>query len=171
MITKWAIYIVNQLIKVSRKKINSEQLDIYIYGLECFLNTFITITLLTIWGIFSHSLSSTLLWVLTFSLLRHFIGGVHAPTQLTCILASFFLGCINKWSTVFITQNTCLYVLSSTQKKLHKIISILIIFTGLLIFYKIGHSNLTATIFYSFLCAIILMLIETILHLRINLFH
>ena len=88
MITKWAIYIVNQLIKVSRKKINSEQLDIYIYGLECFLNTFITITLLTIWGIFSHSLSSTLLWVLTFSLLRHFIGGVHAPTQLTCILAS-----------------------------------------------------------------------------------
>lgn len=32
MITKWAIYIVNQLIKVSRKKINSEQLDIYIYG-------------------------------------------------------------------------------------------------------------------------------------------
>ena len=59
MITKWAIYIVNQLIKVSRKKINSEQLDIYIYGLECFLNTFITITLLTIWGIFSHSLSST----------------------------------------------------------------------------------------------------------------
>ena len=189
MITKWAIYIANQLIKVSRKKTNSEQLDIYIYGLECFLNTFITITLLTIWGIFSHSLSSTLLWVLTFSLLRHFIGGVHAPTQLTCILASFFLGCINKWSTAFITQNTCLYVLlafmcllfaptsnnkvslSSTQKKLHKIISILIIFTGLLIFYKIGHSNLTATIFYSFLCAIILMLIETILHLRINLIH
>lgn len=133
--------------KSIKKKINSEQLDIYIYGLECFLNTFITITLLTIWGIFSHSLSSTLLWVLTFSLLRHFIGGVHAPTQLTCILASFFLGCINKWSTVFITQNTCLYVLlafmcllfaptsnnkmslSSTQKKLHKIISILIIFT------------------------------------------
>ena len=104
----------------------------------------------------------------------------------TCKL---FPRCINKWSTVFITQNTCLYVLlafmcllfaptsnnkmslSSTQKKLHKIISILIIFTGLLIFYKIGHSNLTATIFYSFLCAIILMLIETILHLRINLFH
>lgn len=186
MITKWAIYIANQLINVSSKKINSEELDIYIYGLECFLNTFITITLLTIWGIFSHSLSSTLLWVLTFSLLRHFIGGVHAPTQLTCILASFFLGCINKWSTVFITQNTCLYVLlafmcllfaptsnnkvslSSTQKKLHKIISILIIFTGLLFFYKIGHSNLTATIFYSFLCAIILMLIETFLRWRIN---
>lgn len=114
---------------------------------------------------------------------------LHYVANKDIILASFFLGCINKWSTVFITQNTCLYVLlafmcllfaptsnnkmslSSTQKKLHKIISILIIFTGLLIFYKIGHSNLTATIFYSFLCAIILMLIETILHLRINLFH
>ena len=96
MITKGAIDIVNKLIRISGEDIDQDQQDVYIYGLECFLNTFITIILLMLWGLLSHTLGCTMIWVIVFSLLRHFMGGAHAPTQLICILGSFALGCFNK---------------------------------------------------------------------------
>ncbi len=90
MITKWATSIANKSAELSGEDVSADQLEIYIYGLECFLNTFITIVLLFVWGVLSHTLGYTLIWVITFSLLRHYTGGAHAPTQLTCILGSFF---------------------------------------------------------------------------------
>ena len=51
MITKGAIDIVNKLIRISGEDIDQDQQDVYIYGLECFLNTFITIILLMLWGL------------------------------------------------------------------------------------------------------------------------
>ena len=101
MITKWATSIANKLAELSGEDVSADQLEIYIYGLECFLNTFITIVLLFVWGVLSHTLGYTLIWVITFSLLRHYTGGAHAPTQLTCILGSFFLGCLDKWAIIF----------------------------------------------------------------------
>lgn len=46
MITKWATSIANKLAELSGEDVSADQLEIYIYGLECFLNTFITIVLL-----------------------------------------------------------------------------------------------------------------------------
>ena len=43
MITKWATSIANKLAELSGEDVSADQLEIYIYGLECFLNTFITI--------------------------------------------------------------------------------------------------------------------------------
>ena len=57
MITKGAIDIVNKLIRISGEDIDQDQQDVYIYGLECFLNTFITIILLMLWGLLSHRVS------------------------------------------------------------------------------------------------------------------
>lgn len=71
MITKWATSIANKLAELSGEDVSADQLEIYIYGLECFLNTFITIVLLFVWGVLSHTLGYTLIWVITFSLLRH----------------------------------------------------------------------------------------------------
>lgn len=102
MITKWATSIANKLAELSGEDVSADQLEIYIYGLECFLNTFITIVLLFVWGVLSHTLGYTLIWVITFSLLRHYTGGAHAPTQLTCILGSFFLGCLDKWAIIYL---------------------------------------------------------------------
>ena len=62
MITKWATSIANKLAELSGEDVSADQLEIYIYGLECFLNTFITIVLLFVWGVLSHTLGYTLIW-------------------------------------------------------------------------------------------------------------
>lgn len=67
MITKWATSIANKLAELSGEDVSADQLEIYIYGLECFLDTFITIVLLFVWGVLSHTLGYTLIWVITFS--------------------------------------------------------------------------------------------------------
>lgn len=180
MITKWATDIASKLTKISGEDICQDQLNIYIYGLECFFNTFITIILLTLWGILSHTLGFTWFWVMTFNLLRHFTGGAHAPTQFTCILGSFILGCLDKWAIIYMKQTPWGYILlmlmcilfapasnnkislSSRQKKIHKLISVIIVSVGFLLFCKIGDTELTATVFYSFWCVIILMILEHI---------
>ena len=61
MITKWATSIANKLAELSGEDVSADQLEIYIYGLECFLNTFITIVLLFVWGVLSHTLGYTLI--------------------------------------------------------------------------------------------------------------
>ena len=50
MITKWATSIANKLAELSGEDVSADQLEIYIYGLECFLNTGFTICILFIWG-------------------------------------------------------------------------------------------------------------------------
>lgn len=180
MITKWATSIASKLTEISGENAYKDQLDIYIYGLECFFNTFITIILLILWGLLSHSLGYTLSWVIAFSLLRHFTGGAHAPTQLTCILGSILLGCLDRWAIIYLKQTLWGYLLlifmcilfaptsnnkiflSPKQKHIHKLISVLIVSIGLLLFYKIGVTKLTTTVFYSFCCVIFLMIPEAL---------
>lgn len=173
MITKWAASIANKLAELSGEDVSADQLEIYIYGLECFLNTFITIVLLFVWGVLSHTLGYTLILVITFSLLRHYTGGAHAPTQLTCILGSFFLGCLDKWAIIYLKPTCILFApisnhkicLSAKQKWIHKFISVVIVSIGLLLFYKIGNTKMNTTLFYSFCCVVILMIVETIKNL------
>jgi len=178
MITRLSTSIAYKLMKMADEKITYDQLEIYIYGLECFFNTSITILLLTIWGFFSHNLSYTLVWLMVFSLLRHLIGGFHAPTQFTCILGSFILGFMNKWAIIYINQTLFGYILllcacilfaptlnnkillSPKQKYKYKALSLIIVSLGLVLFYKIGITKLTSTVFYSFCCAIILLILE-----------
>lgn len=178
MITRLSTSIAYKLMRIANIKINYEQLEIYIYGLECFFNTFITILLLTIWGLLSHTLSYTLVWLMVFSLFRHLTGGIHAPTQFTCILGSFLLGIIDKWAVMYLNQTLFGYILllcacilfapaqnikillSPKQKYAYKALSLIIVSIGLVLFYKIGISKLTSTIFYSFCCVIILLILE-----------
>ena len=165
MITKWATSIANKLAELSGEDVSADQLEIYIYGLECFLNTFITIVLLFVWGVLSHT------------------GGAHAPTQLTCILGSFFLGCLDKWAIIYLKPTVLGYLilvlmcilfapisnhkicLTTKQKWIHKLISVIIVSIGFLLFYKIGNTKMNTTLFYSFFCVIILMIVETIKNL------
>lgn len=183
MITQWATSIANKLAELSGEDVSADQLEIYIYGLECFLNTFITIVLLFVWGVLSHTLGYTLIWVITFSMLRHYTGGAHAPTQLTCILSSFFLGCLGKWAIIYLKPNVLGYLilvliciifapisnhkrcLSPKQKWIHKFISAVIVSIGLLLFYKIGNTKMNSTLFYSFCCVVILTIVEIIKNL------
>lgn len=180
MITHWAVFIANKLTEISGEDVSNDQLSIYVYGLECFLNTFITIVLLVFWGFLSHTLFYTVIWVISFSLLRHYTGGAHAPTQLTCILGSVLLGCLNHWAIIYLKQTPIVYLLlifmcilfaptssdkillTSKQKFIHKLISVIIISIGLLLYFKIGINKLTATFFYSFCCVVFLMLLKSL---------
>lgn len=96
MITTLSKRIVNLLISVSNTNPESEKVEIYVYGLECLLNTGITIFILFIWSLITNTLLETSCWLITFSILRHHSGGLHAPTQFSCITSSCLLG-ISNW--------------------------------------------------------------------------
>lgn len=83
-----------------------EQIKVYIYGLECFLNTGFTVLILCIWGLLTNTLIETCSWITAFSILRHHSGGLHAPTQFSCIASSCLLG-ISNWLVIeFISYQT-----------------------------------------------------------------
>ena len=63
---------------------------------------------------------------------------------------------------LFAPASTNKISLSSKQKKIYKFISVIIVIMGLLLYCKIGATKLTSTIFYSFWCVTILMILEQI---------
>ncbi len=95
MITRYANIITDILISRSGIDFDEDQREIYIYGLECIMNTGITILILAIWGGLTGSITETLVWIIAFSTLRHHTGGYHASTHSTCILSSTLLGISN----------------------------------------------------------------------------
>lgn len=181
MIKDFSIKIVDMLIKHSGIISDEDQRDIYIYGLECLLNTGITIVILSIWGIITHSLFETLSWIAAFSLLRHHIGGLHAPTQFACILCSVLLGISNYLISIAITITSkhmlfaylfcltvCLLFAPIETSKIHlappmdiqqKIISILIVLLGYFA-TPILPASISISITHALLCGVFLLLIS-----------
>ena len=74
------------------KGLPKEDQAIYSYGCESFLNLFICNFILVTYSITIGELQDFLVWVVCFSLLRTFIGGLHMPTHFTCIISSCLLG-------------------------------------------------------------------------------
>lgn len=91
----------------SNQNVDQDQLDVYIYGLECFINTAVPVLLLTFFSILHDSLFETWLWIFTFTFLRKYTGGYHAPTQFTCMAFSTCLGIGN---TIAIRHLTFLWI-------------------------------------------------------------
>ena len=173
----------------SNQDIDQDQLDVYIYGLECFINTAVPVVLLTIFSILHDSLFETWLWIFTFTLLRKYTGGYHAPTQFTCMAFSTCLGIGNTlaiqhltfhWSSVAIFYFVCMGVaailcpmksskkeLNNTQRTHYKCYVL-----GLMIFFflisMLLPSSFSITLAYSVVCCILLVVIELLC--RENLF-
>ncbi|MCI8408805.1 MAG: accessory gene regulator B family protein [Lachnospiraceae bacterium] len=95
MITQYSKVLANKLISASNTHANLEDLEVYIYGIECIVNTGVTTLLLLLWGFITSSILETVAWLLCFLLLRHYTGGIHAPTQISCIICSTLLGMLN----------------------------------------------------------------------------
>ena len=165
------------LIHTSNISPDSDQIEVYIYGLECFLNTGFTICILFIWGLFTNTIPETICWIIAFSVLRHHVGGLHAHTQLSCILSSCLLG-ISNWivieyipyqSTIallvcaicivtfmlYAPLDTPKYKLTHSMEKKEKLYSILIILIELLICFALKN-KLSVSILYSDMCVYIL---------------
>lgn len=89
----------NKLTKIlvgwSQNKCNSDDFEVYNYGLQCFLNSLATIIILFLWGLLSKTLPETICWLAVFCLYRHYAGGVHASTSELCVLLTSLLGISN----------------------------------------------------------------------------
>lgn len=70
-----------------KKEIVREQdKEIYIYGFEAMLSTIINAILVLTIGILTGLLLETLIFIISFALLRVYCGGYHAKTHVGCIL-------------------------------------------------------------------------------------
>ena len=76
---------------LNKKLITEEELPIYRYGLNAFINSLLQIILLSFLGICYGLILETVAFLLTFILLRRFTGGYHAKTKLKCLLCGMFM--------------------------------------------------------------------------------
>lgn len=179
MIKEYSKRITNLLINYSGTPSTEENIEIYTYGLECFFNTIIPLILLIFWGIGSRTLIETLCWISSFCIFRHYSGGFHAPTQVSCILCSTMLGISNYYickyqrilfvNPLFITgicliicilfapMDSSKIILSRKEYYIKKVISIFIILIGMAI-YLVTKNNIGISIIYAFFCSCMLIL-------------
>lgn len=183
MITTLSNKIAHFLISASHTEPEPEQIEVYIYGLECFLNTGFTIFILFVWGLLTNTLLETICWIGAFSILRHHSGGLHAPTQLSCIVSSCLLG-ISNWLVIdFIPYHTisawfifllciaiCIlyaptdtskYDLTDSMRKKEKFCSVSILIIGFVV-ALILKNEISISILYSDVCVCTLLLMKVI---------
>lgn len=183
MITYYSEKIVDILIQNSKIIADKEQRAVYVYGLECILNTSITLFILCTWGIISHSLLETMSWIVAFTLLRHHSGGIHANSHFSCIIYSSLLGFSNYYvmktnnlvnnhtllTYIFLFTGCILFApIESAKTQLrfeiflkHKICSTLIILLGYIIIHYLPDS-INNSITYGFLCGTFLYLLSVL---------
>ncbi|MBD5087622.1 MAG: accessory gene regulator B family protein [Clostridiales bacterium] len=189
MITQYSKALADKLISVSNTHVNSEDLEVYIYGIECIVNTGVTTLLLLLWGFITSSILETVAWLLCFLLLRHYTGGIHAPTQISCMICSTLLGMLNLPIITLVNfsfmQVTTIYIISIiigivfapaktkkrefsiSERKKHKLLTLIIIivcFFFTIVFPKsIGHA-----ISYAIFVDIMLLLTKVIVDYVVN---
>ncbi len=105
MIHKMSTNIAIFLMNLAAMKEDPDQMETYVYGLECFINTFTVLILLTMWGILSNSLIFILSWLIAFSFLRQYSGGIHMPSQWSCIFSTTLIGCVGSILFSYIGHN------------------------------------------------------------------
>lgn len=184
MITTLSKKIVNFLTSVANTEPEPNQIEVYIYGLECFLNTIFTGLVLFVWGALTNTLVETCCWIVAFSILRHHSGGLHAHTQFSCILSSCLLGISNGLVVKFVFYQTsrvwficilCIaicflyapadtskYELTESRRKKEKLYSISILMIGFVVAF-ILKNKISISILYSNTCVCILLLTKVII--------
>lgn len=179
MLKLWATLLVDKLIFLSKDSCDHEQREVYIYGLECILNTGITVSLLFLGSILAQSFCETFVWVIVFSFLRHQTGGYHAPSHILCIVSSTILGAltfgISSYASFIEPYVSTIYVilfllyavftpvinqkkiLDSREKVCHKLRALLILIVCSLV-SAFSTCELSVAILYACCCNIILVL-------------
>lgn len=174
MLTFLSEKLVDLLIHGSQKTFDDEDREVYVYGVECFLNMVIVTGILCIWGIFTHSFFETLLWIASFSIIRHYAGGLHAPSELSCIVSSVLIGGTNYFAIqyanvtiwaflfcllicmLFAPTDTSKLELTQQQKRVYKLKAGFTILVGAAICLLIGENTFTRSVLYAFVCASLL---------------
>lgn len=101
------------MIKILSQKIASylaenggkkERQQVYAYGIECFLNEFISDLFLLVVGLLTHRLPELIIWCAAFIPIRIHLGGYHAPTHFRCIAIGTLLGACSLFVNPFWTR-------------------------------------------------------------------
>lgn len=179
MLHKLSLYTIEYFLSFLPAPHDEDQKEIYVYGLECFLNTVIPVILISIWSIFNHCIIESFIWICAFSTLRKYSGGYHAPSQWACITSSTLLGISNtyviKIHTFSIFSIILLYILTliiallvcpikSTKKSLsdiqykrHKKYTCIILFIYMFFTFVLP-TTYSLSIFYAvFICFILVL--------------
>lgn len=75
--------------------IEKDDMDIYQYGFEIFIDSFLEIIMLLLLGILWRKLPETVAFVGTFAILRRYTGGYHASTKTRCVLLTIAIYAVN----------------------------------------------------------------------------
>lgn len=117
---------------VEKNIICAEQAPIYAYGVELILATILnTVVILSI-GIFMGRFLETVLFLLTFAVIRSFAGGYHADTHLKCLLILVAVFLVN------------MLLLSLIPEKYILVVTISVALAGLLLIFfyaPVDHEN------------------------------
>ena len=96
--------IIARLALCSNRDIGQQQIDVMIYGMDCLLNSSLTVLILLIWGLSTGDIAVTIFWFVSFVLYRHALKGWHAPGNLSCILISSITGITASFFSFYATH-------------------------------------------------------------------
>lgn len=158
-------------------------MDVFYYGMICFLNQLSVNTIIAIWAIITHCFFETLCFLSVFMFLRHHAGGYHASTNERCVFFSSLIGMSVKivlpYSNWIVSKRLVLLVailfinvilapidskkfkLSKHQKLHEKSITICIIFVCSIV-SNYTPANYSTAILYSLLATAFLMILSKI---------
>lgn len=90
---------------LKNKAIEQEEREIYIYGYEVIISTFMDIAALLIIGIFCHRVCETLVFIVVFVSVRQYTGGLHACTKAGCVFITTMSLCISFMLNTFMINS------------------------------------------------------------------
>ncbi|HBR02726.1 MAG TPA: hypothetical protein DD738_08950 [Ruminiclostridium sp.] len=100
VLQQFAVSLTNSLLK--QDIVKEEDREIYVYGFEAMLSTVVNTVIVIAIGIFAGLLSQTLVFLISFAVLRVFCGGYHAKTHFGCIFTFLVLYGLAMVSAAFI---------------------------------------------------------------------
>lgn len=117
---------------VEKEIVNSEDEEVYVYGMELLFSTLFNIILAVIIGAVTSSMIETAIFLAAFISVRQCIGGYHAETH---------LGCISIFGVVLIAFAIIVKLTSDTFAIPISIASAIISFILVLLFAPVEHPN------------------------------
>ena len=162
---------------VNRKIISPQEKNIHIYGMILLLNNSVIYILSLTIGLLIHQFLTTLLFLISFSLLRIHIGGLHAKTPLRCTIISVGICFASQIITIYSKTNSIyilhalaicfsiyLFVVTFIENKKDKIIGMVYIVVTItsVIFLESNHKPESTTLLFSIFSVGILKLLERV---------
>ena len=112
--------------------IKPEDKEIYVYGLDALISTFINLIVIAALGIILGVFAETVVFVLAFAVLRVYAGGYHAKTH---------IGCIAAFISIYLVSMALQYFTPDYLIKIPTVILALLSTAAIFIMAPIEHKN------------------------------